>query len=116
MLAFRYKWVIIVHALELGSKVEMLTMAPDTVPPIPAPVRRQVLTVVSELVHDLRQPLSVIEACADYMDLVLPEDDRRTRQQLELLRQQVSDANRIMHEALVKLHYGDASADVCSTG
>jgi signal transduction histidine kinase len=87
----------------------MLTTAPDTVLPIPAPVRRQVSTVVSVLVHDLRQPLSVIEACADYLDLVLPEDDR-TRQQLELLQQQVSDANRIMHEALVKLHYGDASA------
>lgn len=69
---------------------------------------QQVSAMVSALVHDLRQPLSVIEACADYLDLVLPAADRRIRQQLELLQEQVSDANRIMHEALVTLHYGDA--------
>ena len=69
-------------------------------PPVTTEVTR---TVVSALVHDLRQPLSVIEACTDYLELMLPESDRRTRLQFELLRGQVSAANRIMHDALVNL-------------
>jgi len=89
----------------------MLSIAPDVPCPVPVSVHQQESNVVCVLVHDLRQPLSVIEACADYLDLVLPAGDRRARQQLELLQQQVSDANRVMHEALVKLHYGDASGD-----
>ncbi|HLY20497.1 MAG TPA: hypothetical protein VKR61_24890 [Bryobacteraceae bacterium] len=88
----------------------MLTVATDIARPLPNLVPDQVSTVVGLLVHDLRQPLSVIEACADYLDLVLPEADQRSRQQLELLQQQVGDANRIMHEALVKLHYSAAAA------
>jgi len=42
----------------------------------------------------------VIDACADYLNLVLPPDDRRAREQLELLQQQVGETNRILHEAL----------------
>jgi signal transduction histidine kinase len=89
----------------------MLSIAPDI--PVSNPVHQQVSTVVSTLVHDLRQPLSVIEACADYLDLVLPMADRRSRQQLELLQQQLGDANRMMHDVLVRLHYAVApsSAD-----
>ena len=68
---------------------------------------------MSGLVHDLRQPLSVIDACADYLNLVLPPTDHRARQQLELLQQQVGEANRILHEALVKLHYTDAPPEPC---
>jgi signal transduction histidine kinase len=63
---------------------------------------------MSNLVHDLRQPLSVIDACADYLNLVLPAADHRAREQLELLQEQVGEANRIMHEALLRLHYMDA--------
>ena len=56
--------------------------------------------ILSGLAHDIRQPLSVIEVCVDYLDLVLPECEPETRQQLELLRQQVDDANRLICEAL----------------
>jgi signal transduction histidine kinase len=56
--------------------------------------------ILSGLAHDLRQPLSVIEVCIDYLDLVLPECEPGTRQQLELLRQQVDNANRLICEAL----------------
>jgi len=66
--------------------------------------------ILSGLVHDLRQPLSVIEICADYLDLVLPDCDPGTRQQLELLRQQVDNANRLICDALRlwKVTYGTA--------
>ncbi len=90
----------------------MLTFAPETALPLPDPPEPPAALIVSSLVHDLRQPLSVIEACADYLELVLPGLDRRSRQQLELLQQQVGDANRIMHEALLKLHYGVAPDSV----
>jgi signal transduction histidine kinase len=83
----------------------MLTLAPDIAAD---PLQQQVWPIMSVLVHDLRQPLSVIDACADYLNLVLPATDHRARRQLELLQEQVGEANRIMHEALLKMHYADA--------
>jgi len=83
----------------------MFTLAPEIAA---EPLQQRVWPIMSVLVHDLRQPLSVIDACADYLNLVLPATDHRARQQLELLQQQVGEANRIMHEALLKLHYADA--------
>jgi K+-sensing histidine kinase KdpD len=67
--------------------------------------------ILSGLAHDIRQPLSVIEVCVDYLDLVLPECDPETRLQLELLRQQVDNANRLICEALRqwKVTYGAAA-------
>ena len=65
------------------------------------PLRQMLWPIMSGLVHDLRQPLSVIDACADYLNLVLQADHDRSRQQLELLQEQVGEANRILHEALV---------------
>jgi len=70
--------------------------------------QESVWPVMSALVHDLRQPLSVIDACADYLNLVLPPEDQRARHQLELLQEQIGEANRILHETLVKLHYSAA--------
>jgi len=87
----------------------MLSITPDLAPTLTTPFHQEMTAVLSALVHDLRQPLSVIEACADYLDLVLPDTDLRTREQLELLQQQVSDANRIMHEALVNAHFADTA-------
>jgi len=88
----------------------MLTTHETPAPPS-APLEQQVCTIVGTLVHDLSQPLSVIEACADYLNLVLPDTDHRARGQLELLQRQVADASRIMHEALLKLHYGEAHTE-----
>jgi signal transduction histidine kinase len=83
----------------------MPTLSPDiSADPLP----QNVLPIMSILVHDLRQPLSVIDACADYLNLVLPATDHRARQQLELLQEQIGEANRIMHAALLSLHYADA--------
>jgi len=66
--------------------------------------------ILSGLAHDLRQPLSVIEICVDYLNLVLPECEPETRLQLELLRLQVDNANRLLCEALCqwKVTYGAA--------
>ena len=88
----------------------MLTLNPDISAPPPEALPQTVWPIMSGLVHDLRQPLSVIDACADYLNLVLPANDRRARQQLELLQQQVGEANRILHDALLQMHYTDAPA------
>jgi signal transduction histidine kinase len=82
----------------------MPTLVPDIVAD---PLQQGVWPIMSLLVHDLRQPLSVIDACADYLNLVLPVTDYRARQQLELLQEQVGEANRIMLAALLKLDYAD---------
>jgi signal transduction histidine kinase len=86
----------------------MLTRAPEIAAD---PLQQSVWPIMSVLVHDLRQPLSVIDACADYLNLVLPATDYQARQQLELLQQQVGEANRILHEALLQLHYADAPGE-----
>jgi len=86
----------------------MLTLAPDISAPLSDPLHQRLWPIVSELVHDLRQPLTIIDACADYLNLVLPASGHLERQQLELLQQQVGEASRILHEALLMLHYADA--------
>jgi len=86
----------------------MFTHTSDLPVPDADLLQQIVWPVISGLVHDLRQPLSVIDACADYLNLVLPPSDDRARQQLQLLQQQVGEANRMLHEALLKLHYTDA--------
>lgn len=82
----------------------MLTLATHPSADLP---QSSVAPIMSVLVHDLRQPLSVIDACADYLNLVLPAADQRARRQLELLQEQVGEANRILHEALLKTRHPD---------
>jgi len=92
----------------------MLTLASNISAPPNDALKQKVLPLMNGLVHDLRQPLSVIDACADYLNLVLPADDHGARRQVELLQQQVGEANRILHETLLSLHYveaGPATAD-----
>lgn len=45
------------------------------------------------LAHELRQPLSCMEAVTFYLDLVVPPDDLRIRQQLEKLRRLIEQMN-----------------------
>lgn len=86
----------------------MLTLTKPNSDPVSETVQQEVRPIVSSLVHDLRQPLSIIEACADYLNLVLPAADHGARQQLELLQEQVGETNRILHQALLSLDYSAA--------
>jgi signal transduction histidine kinase len=72
--------------------------------------------MLTGLIHDLRQPLSVIEMCADYLNLILPAGEPQARQQLELLQQQVDEAGRILCEALhlLKLSYVPAGPELAT--
>jgi signal transduction histidine kinase len=54
-----------------------------------------------ELVHDLRQPLSSIEAIAYYLEMTLPASQFESRQQmLSQLQLLVADANAILERSL----------------
>lgn len=54
-----------------------------------------------ELVHDLRQPLSSIEAIAYYLEMTLPASQFEARQHmLSQLQRLVADANTILERSL----------------
>ncbi len=55
---------------------------------------------LSDLAHDLRQPLSTIEAIAYYLTLVLPRDDQKTHEQLDRLQHLVEQSNWILSNGL----------------
>jgi len=48
---------------------------------------------VRELVHDLRQPLSSIEAIAYYLEMTLPAEQFRERQYMRRIQQLVNQAS-----------------------
>ena len=53
-----------------------------------------------DIAHDLRQPLSTIEAIAYYLTLVLPRDDEKTHEQLDRLQHLVEQSNWILSNGL----------------
>jgi signal transduction histidine kinase len=53
-----------------------------------------------DIAHELRQPLSTIEAIAYYLTLVLPRDDEKTHEQLDRLQQLVEQSNWILSNGL----------------
>jgi signal transduction histidine kinase len=59
--------------------------------------------ILSGLTHDLRQPLSIIDACADYLKLVLHPGEEGALDKIEIIQQQAAEANRILRDALLKL-------------
>ena len=62
--------------------------------------------VVRDFIHDLRQPLSSIEAIAYYLEMTLPAEQLEARQYMRKLQQLVDQANTILHRAAmdVRLH------------
>src|SRR5580700_3151770 len=58
--------------------------------------------VLRVIAHELRQPLSTIEAIAYYLSLVLPRDgDGKIHQQLDRLQQLVEQSNWILSNSLL---------------
>jgi len=56
--------------------------------------------VLGTLAHELRQPLSTIEAIAYYLSMILPPDDPKIQPQLARIRELVEQANLILSDAL----------------
>jgi signal transduction histidine kinase len=57
-------------------------------------------SVVRHLAHELRQPLSTIESIAYYLDLILPPEASKARQQVEKLQHLVEQSNWIVSNAV----------------
>jgi signal transduction histidine kinase len=51
-----------------------------------------------DLVHGLRQPLSILEACAFYLDLVLPAGEEKAREQLAQMQKQIDRASGMLDD------------------
>jgi signal transduction histidine kinase len=59
--------------------------------------------LIRQLVHDLRQPLSTIQNCASYLELVLPEASPAAQAQLRMIERQVEEADSLLLESLPAL-------------
>jgi signal transduction histidine kinase len=64
---------------------------------------------ISRLAHDLRQPLSTIEAIAYYLEITLPADQLEALRYLTRLRRTVEEANSILSSAIREAHTGPAA-------
>jgi signal transduction histidine kinase len=56
--------------------------------------------VLGTLAHELRQPLSNIEAIAYYLSMILPPGDEKIQPQLARIRELVEQSNLILSTAL----------------
>ncbi len=56
--------------------------------------------VLGTLAHELRQPLSNIEAIAYYLSMILPPGDQNIQAQLGRIRELVEQSNSILSSAL----------------
>lgn len=56
--------------------------------------------LLNEVAHELRQPLSTMEAIAYYLELALPQADPRVREQVNRLRQLVAQSGWVLNDAV----------------
>jgi nitrogen-specific signal transduction histidine kinase len=56
--------------------------------------------VLGSLAHELRQPLSTIEAIAYYLSMIVPPEDAKIQPQLARIRELVEQSNLILTSAL----------------
>ena len=66
-------------------------LAPSEVPPIPG---------AQSVAHELRQPLSNIEAIAYYLSMILPQSDQKIQAQLARIRELVEQSDGILSSSL----------------
>jgi signal transduction histidine kinase len=55
--------------------------------------------LVRDLIHDLRQPLSSIEAIAYYLEMTLPPEQIQARLYMRRLQQLVDQTSSVLHDA-----------------
>jgi signal transduction histidine kinase len=65
-----------------------------------APPEARQYPVLSSLAHDLRQPLSNIEAIVYHLATILPQNDHKVQAQLERIRELVQEADEILSSRL----------------
>lgn len=56
--------------------------------------------VLADFAHQMRQPLSTLEALACYLDLIVPPEDLRAHEQLGRMHMEIEHADRILREGV----------------
>ena len=59
--------------------------------------------VLTDLVHDLRQPLGTLEYSACYLEMLLPEAQETVQRQLRIIQQQLDVATRLVSHAVAQV-------------
>jgi len=59
--------------------------------------------ILADFAHQLRQPLSAIEALACYLDLIATPEDARVREQLRLMHGEIARTDQILRDGLCTL-------------
>jgi nitrogen-specific signal transduction histidine kinase len=59
---------------------------------------------IRDLIHELRQPLSSIEAIAYYLEMTLPANQTQPRRYMRELQQLVDETNTMLKEAAGRLN------------
>lgn len=67
---------------------------------------------VRDLVHDLRQPLSSIEAIAYYLEMTLPAEQFQARQYMRNIQKLVAQASSTLHSAVSQIRNPCGSARI----
>ncbi len=68
---------------------------------------------LGDLVHELRQPLSSIEAIAYFLEMTLPAEQLEARQYMAQLQRLVADANTILECSVSATRKACATAVAC---
>ncbi|HLG99795.1 MAG TPA: hypothetical protein VKX49_26030 [Bryobacteraceae bacterium] len=71
---------------------------------------------IQELVHELRQPLSSIEAIAYYVEMTLPPELLQARQHMRRLQELVSQAESVLENTTTAIRKPPASAATGGAG
>ena len=79
------------------SAAAVLIESPTYLEATSTPMRDE---AVRDFIHDLRQPLSSIEAIAYYLEMTLPAEQLQARQYMRRLQELVDEANSILHHAV----------------
>ena len=56
--------------------------------------------MLADFAHELRQPLSVLEALTSYLDLIITTKDPRVDEQLQRMHSEIGHADQILREGL----------------
>src|SRR5258708_16983309 len=65
---------------------------------------------LAHFAHEIRQPLSALEALASFLDLITPPDDSRAHEQLRQIHMQIDHADRILRDGVrtIQAYVSDA--------
>ena len=55
---------------------------------------------LADLAHQIRQPLSALDALTSYLDLIIPQEDTRVREQLHRMHVEIDHADQILGDGM----------------